>query len=313
MPDQRYLKLFGTLRADNRLELIPGYLSERSMPRLESPTPPIQVELLGENDRLLLKDMLFTARYCRDGVESDDLLVRGAVPFPDGVRQVRFSCRGVELLTIPVSRAAPQVKLRWRPSGLVRGRQTIKWEASHPEGSSLQFFLRYSTNAGRSWNRLTGRLVGNEHLIDFDLMPGGEECCIAVVATDGVNTTNDASRSFRVALKPCQAFLLEPEHGQHFPLGRTVLLRGQGYYLEEQRPEREALLWTSKRDGELGRGTVVELKNVLSPGEHEITLQAGIGTRSGRQSICIYVDGPEHSSTESTGRFTRARTRRTKR
>lgn len=290
MADARYLMLFGTLHGDNRLEVIPGYLSERRMPRLTSNTPPIDVQLLDDAGRVLVQDTLFTAPYCADGAESDDLLVRGAVPFREDARQIRFSYRGLELLTTEVSRDTPELHLTWRPCGTLRGRQTISWEASHPEGLELQYFLRYRTGDGGNWQRLTGRLTSTEHVLDFDQLAGGDRCQIAVVATDGVNTTTAESDAFVVARKPFQVFLLEPEDGEHFTAEQVIFLRGQAYSLEDQRGEIDSLRWTSDRDGDLGRGAPVELRGRLSPGPHEITLQSGDGEHAVRQSVTIYVE-----------------------
>src|SRR5262245_20345901 len=105
MPDERYLMVFGTLRADHRLELIAPYLSDRRMPRPEGSGPPLDVELLDGAGRLLLRDVLLTAPLCGEGVESDDRIVRGAVPFRDDARRIRFSYRGAVVLETPVSRA----------------------------------------------------------------------------------------------------------------------------------------------------------------------------------------------------------------
>jgi hypothetical protein len=291
MADERYLMFFGTLHVDNRLELIPGYLSNRRMPFVEGSTPPVMVDLLDQAGRILLRGALSTARYCGDGVESDDLLVRGAIPFRDDVRQIRFLGRDLELLTMPVSNASPELRLTSQPLGIARGQQIIAWEASHQDGLKLQYFLLYSTNAGRTWERLTSRLEDTEYPVDFDQVPGGQECRIVVVATDGVNTTTAETEAFSVAAKPCQVFLLEPADGEQFAAGRAILLRGQGYYLEEQRAETETLVWTSDREGELGRGPLVELRARLSPGEHQITLQAGNAGRVSSRTIRVLVEG----------------------
>jgi chitinase len=81
--------------------------------------------------------------------------------------------------------------------------------------------------------------------------------------------------------------VLAPMDGSTFSPGQTVQLIGQGYCYEEARPEREALYWTSSIDGELGRGPRVEVAS-LSPGEHHITLVAGVEPHQGNETVTIW-------------------------
>jgi hypothetical protein len=90
-------------------------------------------------------------------------------------------------------------------------------------------------------------------------------------------------------VKPCRAIIFSPRDGGTFPAGEHVALHGQGFYLEDNLPETRALLWSSSRDGELGRGMAVDAPS-LSPGEHEITLAAGHEGRTGAATVKIYVE-----------------------
>jgi hypothetical protein len=82
--------------------------------------------------------------------------------------------------------------------------------------------------------------------------------------------------------------VLAPENGASASIGSVVLLRGQGYFLEEAQPETVVLAWNSSIDGELGRGTVVEWRP-RSEGEHRIVLTAGADDRQGSADITIQV------------------------
>ncbi len=84
--------------------------------------------------------------------------------------------------------------------------------------------------------------------------------------------------------------ILAPADGAVFPVGGTVVLQGQGFYLEEHRPELETLDWSSSQDGPLGRGLLIRVKG-LPPGTHDIVLRAGVDERVGESSIQIQVVG----------------------
>ena len=72
--------------------------------------------------------------------------------------------------------------------------------------------------------------------------------------------------------------------------GQDVVLAGNGWWLEDARPELERLSWCSDRDGELGRGQTV--RTTLSPGEHRLVLTAGDGERAGEEAVTVHVAAP---------------------
>ena len=289
MPSPRYLRVIGRLTADNRLVLRPSYLSDRprdSEPRRESG---LLAELFDDGGRLLLRHVLRLQPMCADGRPLGSLAVRGWVPFPAATRVVRFSHEGLPLDEIRVSERGPELRLAWRPPQEPAGRERITWEASHPEGLPLQFFVRYTHTDGQRWLRLGWRTDTRMAEVDFGQLPGGDRCRLAIVATDGVNTTTAESSTFRVRVKPCRAMIFAPAEDEMTVVGAPVMLRGQGYYLEEARPETEALAWTSSRDGDLGRGTLLTWSPRVA-GEHRVTLAAGTGDRQDTTAIRILVE-----------------------
>jgi hypothetical protein len=286
-PSGRYLRVSGRLSPDRRLRLRPGYLvdvPDRDAPRRESRAI---AEVLDDRGQVRLRHPLAIGHRCAQGDGS--VTLRGAVPFPEDTARVRVLFDGVVVGEIVRSAHAPRVTLRRAPTGEARGRQTVAWEATHAEGRPLHFCLRYSHDGGRRWGRITLRTQRQEIELDLDALPGGADCRVAVVASDGVNTTVVESAPFSTPLKPCRAMVLGPADGARLSRGEPARLRGQGYWLEENRPETERLTWTSSRDGELGRGMALDV--LLSPGEHEIQLVAGEGARAGTATVRVVV-GP---------------------
>lgn len=288
--DAQYLYVVGRLYPDNRLELLPTFLTTDPQDEIEDPSSPLQARLYDPAGRLVLRYGVAVGRYCGYGTTIPELAVRGRIPFPRATSVIRFERDGVLIHEIQVSTDAPNISLDWEPDEIMTGNQTIVWHASHPEGKLLSYFLRYSRSDGAQW-QLASLPTQSEHLeIDLDQFPGGERCGIMIVATDGVRTTTVESRRFAVPVKPCQAVILAPEDGAVLDGREAVWLKGQGYYLEEELPETENLVWISSKDGELGRGMMIKA-NELSPGLYQITLKAGTGERVGEASISITVTG----------------------
>jgi hypothetical protein len=284
----RYLTIGGILLPDNRLVLQPGYLTEQSKPTVEDLDSPLSVELVDERGRTLLRHRIAASPFCADGATINQLAVLGKVPFPPATRTVRFLRDAVLIHEIEVPREKPEVRLHWEPPQNIAGRVPVAWSGQHPEGRSLTYALRYSHTGGRTWQPLGFNLKETELEVDFDSLPGGVDCRLSVMATDGVNTTVEDSEPFSVPVKACLAMILSPENEATFAAGEPVPLRGQGFYLEENEPETEELAWDSSKDGDLGRGMSLEVPS-LSPGHHQITLTTGLGERVGQANVTIHI------------------------
>jgi hypothetical protein len=165
---------------------------------------------------------------------------------------------------------------------------TVAWESRHPSDAPLTSVASYSSDDGASWQPLGLPTAGNEVELDLDALPGGERCRVSVKTTDGVHTVTTISEPFTLPPRPCVALILAPGPGLVIPEGETLQLQGQGYWLEEQRPEFEALLWSSSLAGALGSGPVVGAVG-LEAGTHEITLEAGEDDRAGRATVEVVV------------------------
>jgi hypothetical protein len=285
-----YLRVNGRLYPDNRLALKPSFLTDRPNKRSEDKKSPLRAELYNSQGELLLIYHLRLLRYVADEAAGEifELAVRGEIPFHPQTHIIRFFKDNVQVHEIAVSKGKPKVKLAWKPGKIVKGKKTITWNAKHPEKLPLQYFLRYTHNGGKTWQRVGWRTEKMQETINFDELPGGTNCHIQLVCTDGVNTSLANSNRFQVDVKPCKAMILSPQDFLVTASGEMVELRGQGYYLEENEAETVKLKWISSRDGELGTGCSIETKG-LSVGTHRITLVAGERERQGKASITIKV------------------------
>jgi hypothetical protein len=293
----QYLRVIGRLYPDQRLRLRPGYLTDTA-PRMErTGEHDLFAEPFDAQEHALGRFALSLSSTCEGfGATSggSTLAVRGWVPFHPAAVGVRYLYGGRVILETRRSPEPPRVRLTWQPEERVAGRQRVQWQAHPSDGESqpLQFFLRYSCTGGQRWQRISLRTTENSLDVDFDELPGGEACLLAVVATDGINTTEERSQPFGVQVKPCHATILTPVDGSRYAPGQGVVCMGNAFYLEENASEIETLVWTSSLDGELGRGAVLELCT-LSEGSHRICLMAGQGNRQGYEKVTIQVGSEE--------------------
>ena len=284
----QYLRLIGHIRQDNRVVLQPSYLTKSPRFAEDRSSSPVTAELLDDDGKLLLRHGLSAEPYFVNAGTSDVLALRADLPFPSGTRLVRLLRKEVVIEEIEVSKRAPKVELTWSPPPKAEGEVKIGWKGSHAEKRPLAYFLRYAYDGGETWRRIGRCTKDSSQVVDFDQLPGGKRCRLALLATDGVNTTVVKSKAFSVSIKPCVALILAPADGTAVAAGSPLLLEGQGFWLEEARPELEHLAWHSSRDGALGQGRSLVTAD-LSSGSHEITLTAGRGKRAGTASITLRV------------------------
>jgi hypothetical protein len=290
-PHVQYLCFAAILYPDNRLEPRPGYLTGNPHGAKEPSDGGVLVELADVDGKTLLQQRLAARAFCGDGQAVAAASVVGKLPFNAETRVIRFFRKDLLIHEIHVSAEKPRVTLAWRPSRKLDGRHTVTWKGDHPDGLPLHYFLRYTHTDGGRWRPVSLMTDATKEEIDLDRLPGGSRCGVGVVATDGINTVMAESARFSVPVKGCVTTILAPEDKAVFEAGEAVWLRGQGFYLEENRAaETDELAWTSSRDGVIGTGPVVRTR--LSPGSHRITLNAGKGKSAGEASMSLRIAKP---------------------
>jgi hypothetical protein len=126
-----------------------------------------------------------------------------------------------------------------------------------------------------------------EQTVDFDDLPGGDRCMVAVVATHGIDTTIVTSPTFQVEPEACVAMVLRSGPGRHGQRGRPSPPAGPGFWREEARPELPVTWRLDDAEEPLAAGRRVEVR--LPEGEHTLMLRAGTGERAGRAEVVMTV------------------------
>jgi hypothetical protein len=292
-PATQYLRVIGRLHPDQRLQLRPGYLSHKaSLPVARSEKSRLMAEVFDDEAKSLGRYALGLSKPCvAQGAQGGvALAVRGWVPFHPAAKGVRFLLDGRMVDEIRRNAEPPSAQLEWQPTGHVEGQHRVTWRSRAGPGSdrSLQFFLRYSCDGGRRWQRISLRTEEPVLEVDFDGLPGGRACMLMLVATDGIDTALVRSEPFRVDIKPLQVTIISPLDGGRTPSGQSVTFMGCAYSMEDDKFETQGLRWTSSCDGEFGRGPVL-VTSSLSDGSHRIKLLAEGGNRVGSAEITLSI------------------------
>jgi hypothetical protein len=271
------------------------YLMGRLCPRPSvrgyetDPARALMVELVGQGGEVLLRQVVALMPFCLDAHGlSTDLFFAVRIPWQENVTSLKFYYEGETIRHVEVGQVRPKAVLTWKPQdGTAHGFQIVTWESETADGAVLYYILQYS-NGADSWRALSRAMTETEYEVDFDVLPGGDQCRLRLLVSDGINCAHTESESFAVRVKPCFAIILHPQNGHVIQGGGRLELHGQGLYIEEDETEVNELKWSSSLDGELGRGALI-IADQLSRGTHRITLIAGREGRIGRSDISVGV------------------------
>ena len=139
---------------------------------------------------------------------------------------------------------------------------------------------------GKTWTGIGVDLEESGFAFDPTDGPGGEHCRLRVYVTDGFNTANADSATFRLPVRPPR--IIVPD-GEDIPVGAdgrvelsAVVVWSAMVDVEDQR-----VLWFSG-DRRLGAGATISVR--LAPGKHELRVEAHCeGECRGVESVVVDV------------------------
>lgn len=224
-----------------------------------------------------------------------------SIPFPDGTAAFQVVKGDKVLGELKVSANAPTVKITApKANETVKGSYTLKWEGSDKDNDKLYYTVYYSTD-GEDWGVLAENTEKTSLTIDFSQVWGSDKptAQIIVEVTDGVNAADVTSEQFSVPVNPPQVDIDNPKANATFATGAMLSLRGSAYDpQDEEITSDDALVWASDVQGELGKGALLNVKN-LKAGKHTITLTATNSFKTtGTATVTITIaDKPASTST----------------
>ncbi len=190
--------------------------------------------------------------------------------FPEGTRVVEFyNHTGHFIGFVTVSPNPPTVSILTPKGGNITKSFNITWTASDPDGDNLAFAIYYSNNNGQTWDLIALDVKDNNLAVDASQLPGGDDCLVKVVATDGFNTAEATSNPFTIPDKSPIVRIFTPSDAI---IPSNVSWRFEGFAYDLEDGDLSNVTWYSSIDGILSHEKSFE--TVLSKGTHTITLSA---------------------------------------
>jgi hypothetical protein len=283
-----YWTLRGRLSPDNRFTCRPGILTPHP-PRdaLRNTAGDLRVELRDERGQILVHQAAVTGHYSPDHPQiTRDTAVRAKVPFHPDTRSIRLWKGEVLLREWLRPEAAPVVdKLLLERK---QGRLRLSWQANHPNEAPMQYVVRFSSDGGKTFNRLSARLEQPEYAVDEAQLPGGDGWIFQVAATDGVNTTTVNSAPIDLPETPPRVEITSPPDGASLAQGESLLFSADLVAFIGQRVGVKSVTWTSDRDGTLADRFTFETRQ-LSRGSHRISFDV-VDSRGAKLTSGIAID-----------------------
>jgi len=146
----------------------------------------------------------------------------------------------------------------------------LRWSAIDDDGDVVVAMIAYSHDA-LVWRLLVADAEPGTVILPVDGLPGGSDCRLRLIATDGVNTVEATSDPFAAPTRPPVVGIMAPDNGGTIEPGSSTFLLGFGDDPEKGVIADSLLVWRSDRDGELGHGARVVAR--LSDGAHRIVLE----------------------------------------
>ena len=164
----------------------------------------------------------------------------------------------------------------------------IRWRSQATEGATLDRFLRWSADDGRSWQLLAIGLTADEAEVDVRTMTSGP-VLIQPLLTDGFHTVTGEPVRLEVEARPPEVAILwpaarnGPRRAARAPLGMATASDGRAIADEELRWE---------LDGQrVEPGGDIRLELGSWEGEHVAVLRARDGERSAEARVVFRATG----------------------
>lgn len=246
--------------------LAPSILAELLEPPDEPPPDSPRLQLLDHTGAVLEDRPAPTVPLSEGGTG----LISRALPAHATARTLRLR-RGENVLAdIPISAQPPSLQLD--PPRIEDGRLGISWSATDADGDPVFATVQLSPDDGRTWQTLQINSPETTLWIDTDLLAGGDQTRVRVLATDGVLGAIDASESFALPKHAPRVKITGVEDGRLFEFGTVITANGFGYDNEDGSLPRTALQWTlAGPEPRQGTGSGFALSN-LPPGIYTLQL-----------------------------------------
>jgi hypothetical protein len=285
--EREHLYVHTRVHRGGTVELLSSYRLRGRAPRETGESLEIWCDLRDGNGHVLFTHECYSSDPHQHR-EAGVLDLYQVVPWDERVREIVFYRHGQALGQLSVDQNLPEVQVTAVRS--VEERSTlrrIEWSAAGERGE-LRYLVRYSHDGGVTWRVIAADLTKTSHVLDLNLLPGGDRCRFQVVASAGMQTASAMSEDFEVSRKARIAHIIAPADDETVATGQPVHLLGGGFSPDFGTSAFLESVWSSDLDGELGVGHQVLVER-LSVGRHQIALTVPDGL-NGSTSTSVGLD-----------------------
>lgn len=233
-----YLDVNGVLFPDNHLELKPTYLTDNPNGSFDFKDSPLKIELLSKG-KVLLRwhanlieknyPSAFRNIYERENVRKSNVLgVRAKIPFPVETEQVSFYYEDIPIQQIRIPKEKPKFTQNVKANKKADGSYTFKWKATIQGNKQLYYDVKVSSDNGKTWRYLKRKITDTSVQIRGDLIIGGNECIVEIIAYHNVHTVRSRIQVSDSQPRQLKAVITSPKT-QKDPIKPPVLLRAIVY------------------------------------------------------------------------------------
>src|SRR5262245_39986551 len=265
------LVVIGQVGADGSVDLQPFHRVVTGFNSGSGALGEFSLELLDAQGRVLV-----VHRFDAQAISLDEVGTMGFTvfaPWSASARRIVLKRKETALAERTVSPNAPTVRVLSPNGGESLGTEaTILWEGSDPDGDPLTYTVLYNNGVDSTWWPIATGVTTTAIKVDTSLWPGSSRGRVMVRVTDGVNTAEDVTdHAFTVPQKSPLVAIINAEASQERGMEAQGRLMGIAYDPEDGLLPEASLVWTSDRDGLIGKGNRLNLKS-LSSGTHTLTL-----------------------------------------
>jgi len=209
---------------------------------------------------------------------------------PEGMAALQIVKNGVVLAECRATPSPPvfhSVSAAYDPLG---PSLQVAYDATDADLDPLLFSVQFSNDGGATWRTLRA----NEGSYTFNanprFLPGGAQCRVRVIATDGFNSATITSDAFELPSHAPEPFIGGVRDGQRLPYGTSESLLGFALDAEDGSLPNAGLSWNlAGPTPRTGTGATLSLQG-LSPGVYTATLNgADAGNNPGTATITFEV------------------------
>ncbi|CAJ2863936.1 Uncharacterised protein [Burkholderia pseudomallei] len=259
--------------AKERVTVVSSFHIPRPRPLSRALPSEVSVELLDDEGALLSGFASETDLHADNNVPFQ--YFRAYFPHFPELRRIRIVRSDEILAEYEVAREPPAL------SGVTvaqkENRIHLKWKGSAVDGVTppLEYGVRFSAD-GQKWRAVVTATTEDELVLNTELLPGGNECRIQVIASAGFRTTVHETNTFSLPKKARIAYIASPKSGEEFEFGTPVTFSGTAFSPDFGISKPDEIVWTSLAAGTLGVGQQL-MTTDLPVGHHWVTIHAPDG------------------------------------